>query len=534
MIVSAKEVDALPTSDPIPNLEFARLHITPFNPSLLNVIVPPSILPSVKNVSYHSLQTFPEKSYGYLELPKMDAEKIKKKLNGSILKGSKVRIEEARPSKQRSPVMDTEETAPKERKEKVDKGLRKRKRHEEILPGVELRDRKVQRGWTSPAVDTKKSDKRQKDKKEKKTIPAKSKFTNQPECLFKTSLPPSVAAHLAEDPSDSSVKRRKIRGSGNQVVVHEFSKTTKHATFLRGSGVSSDSPAVAEYVEGKGWVDKDGNVVEAEVTKKKRSDLVIRNDVVNADSDSSSEDSASSEDEVEDSMMKTPTPVAREASLTSSSGSSSEDEEEGEEETEESDSSSDSSSDSEDIASVASQPQEDPPSRPTTSSSTAHPHLHLQIPPTSTPTQIHPLEALYKKPAQATTSTPSFSFFNNEDTEDQAGPSIPMTPFTQQDLEFRGLRSAAPTPDTAHPGKMFPRSWPSNTQNEDEDDDEESSPIPNRSAPTTTAKGEEEPQSEFQKWFYEHRGEANRAWKKRRKVVGKEKRHKENKKRGGV
>jgi hypothetical protein len=37
--------------------------------------------------------------------------------------------------------------------------------------------------------------------------------------------------------------------------------------------------------------------------------------------------------------------------------------------------------------------------------------------------------------------------------------------------------------------------------------------------------------SDFQKWFYEHRGEANRAWKRRRKLVAKDKRHRENKRR---
>lgn len=38
--------------------------------------------------------------------------------------------------------------------------------------------------------------------------------------------------------------------------------------------------------------------------------------------------------------------------------------------------------------------------------------------------------------------------------------------------------------------------------------------------------------SDFQKWFWENRGEVNRGWKKRRKVVSKEKRQRENRKRG--
>jgi len=53
-------------------------------------VVGPRLLDSVSNVSYHTLQTFPENSYGYLDIPTMEAEKIKKKLNGAILKGKKI------------------------------------------------------------------------------------------------------------------------------------------------------------------------------------------------------------------------------------------------------------------------------------------------------------------------------------------------------------------------------------------------------------------------------------------------------------
>jgi hypothetical protein len=34
--------------------------------------------------------------------------------------------------------------------------------------------------------------------------------------------------------------------------------------------------------------------------------------------------------------------------------------------------------------------------------------------------------------------------------------------------------------------------------------------------------------SDFQKWFWEHRGDLNRSWKKRRKTTAKEKRYREN------
>jgi hypothetical protein len=142
---------------------------------------------------------------------------------------------------------------------------------------------------------------------------------------------------------------------------------------------------------------------------------------------------------------------------------------------------------------------------------------------------VHPLEALYKRPKTDANPNPasSFSFFgadNNEDVEveTQLQLQVPLTPFTQKDFEFRGLRSAAPTPDTAHPNKRF--IWP--TADEDDDDNEASSPIRKDDKPE-----EGRSESDFQKWFWENRGETNRAWKKRRKEVAKEKRQRENRKR---
>jgi hypothetical protein len=43
----------------------------------------------------------------------------------------------------------------------------------------------------------------------------------------------------------------------------------------------------------------------------------------------------------------------------------------------------------------------------------------------------------------------------------------------------------------------------------------------------------DEPESEFQKWFWENRGNVNRAWKKRKRTVAKDKRQRESRKRHG-
>lgn len=541
--------------------EYTRLHITPLNPALLTTILPPSILPNARNISYHTIQTFPEKGYGYVELPTMDADKIKKKLNGSILKGTKVRIEKARPEKELS-VQPDEPERPKKSRDK------KRKR-DETIPGAEIGERSVKRGWTIPAVLGKSAKDRAKDKNK-----VKSKFTMKQECLFKTVLPPNKAAN-------ADAKDRKGKGK-KEAVVHEFSKTTKYATFLRGSNTTGGTKTVKEFVEGKGWVDEDGNVIEEVKKTKKTTKPVVESkapvvedsssEAESSEEDDSSEDSSEEESDQDsehlaagpasreplkpaqgdegsdDSSSEEEAPAAAstpkagpkpvvEDSETSTSGSSSEDSD-----AESDDSSESSEDDSDEASSEPSEEQVDsrPVSRPQSSSGPPI-GLSIKIPPSASSTPIsavHPLEALYKKPKTdskeaSKPEAPTFSFFGADgeaDEEmDEVPAQLPLTPFTQRDFEYRGIRSAAPTPDTAHPNKRF--TWPTENS-DDENDDAPSSPI-RKSTPGESSRKEEgtAPESDFQKWFYEHRGETTRAWKKRRRTAAKEKRHRENKKR---
>ena len=126
-----------------------RLHISPFDPAILPAIIPPSVLPSATDISYHDLQTFPEAKYGFVSLPSSAAEKIQKKLHGSILKGSKMKVERARPKRQRVHE-PTEEPS-----EKPASNRQKRRREEGVVSAVELPDgRQVQRGWTKPKAST--------------------------------------------------------------------------------------------------------------------------------------------------------------------------------------------------------------------------------------------------------------------------------------------------------------------------------------------------------------------------------------------
>ncbi|RSL77556.1 hypothetical protein CEP51_008981 [Fusarium floridanum] len=529
--------------------DFTRLHISPLDPDLLKIVLPASVASQARNVSYHTLETFPERRYGFVELPAMEAEKIKKKLNGAVLKGNKLKIEKARPEERVEPTgeLDKEEEekkkSKKESKDSAD-GSRKRKRDRDVVDGVVLTDRKVKRGWTEPADQRRKKSKKDKEKEKdgkhtEKKKRLKSKYTEQEECLLKTKVPPNAVANISEE---SQPRKRKKKGKSREVTVHEFEKTTKFPSFLKNS-VPEDAPKTAvEYVEGKGWVDEDGEVVETVKTKKK---------VVKATPKKS--------------KKVTPPPPVEESdddntsdSGTSSSGSSSDEDEEEEEvqkpkakpQKDQDSSSEDSSSDDDDDS--PQRPEHATPlsaikadaSRPMSSSSTRS--LTIKIPPPLTPsaTKVHPLEALYKrsKPDGNTTETPAkepqpFSFFggggDDDDIEEERPVErtpAPMTPFTRQDIEWRNVRSAAPTPDTAHPSRM--RNFWTDEQDDDadmadalreaeqehdEDDEKQEAAAP---APGS---------SDFQAWFWDNRRDLNQSWMKRRKTAAKEKRHRENK-----
>ncbi|KAM3074982.1 hypothetical protein ACMFMG_007554 [Clarireedia jacksonii] len=601
--------------------EFTRLHITPFNPNLLSTIIPPSILPNARNISYHTIETFPEKAYGFVDLPTIDADKLKKKLNGSILKGTKIRIEKARPAVDLTPLAEPDEPA-KPQKARKDPS-KKRKIGEETIPAVELTDRKVKRGWTTPAATIGKMKKEQKELK--KVV--KSRFTTAEECLFKTVLPPNVAANTK---ATEAVKAKKKSKKGKDAVVHEFAKSTKFATFLRSSGVAGGGKGkvVTEFVDGKGWVDEDGNVVE-EVKPKEKSSyeapkevVKVDNDAVEDDSSSESDsdsgsdpdsDSSSGESEIETTVQKdrhrtkeSATNNDSESDSSTSEDSSSEEESSDEEEEEvlntkaaattisqpptktieDQDSSSDSDSDSDseklssshshiadaasnnspdassdasssdssesesdsDSSSSEDEPTMSPPTKPSTAPpapiTTTLPSSEISRPlsssglsiviPDSAIHEIHPLEALYKRPkpnpTTETESNPvsSFSFFgadadsdiDDDETVANAEEQYPLTPFTKKDIEYRAIRSAAPTPDTAFASRKFV--WPT--------DNEDSPSGVNGKGAGTEEEGGKEKESDFQKWFYEHRGESTRAWKKRRRAAAKEVRHRENKK----
>ncbi|KFH45404.1 hypothetical protein ACRE_037410 [Hapsidospora chrysogenum ATCC 11550] len=535
--------------------EFTRLHITPLDAELLKVIVPASALPAAQDISYHTIETFPEKRYGFVNLPKADADKLRAKLNGAVLKGCKIRIEKARPEKTFEPAGMEEKKSKKDKDSSKHKSesSKKRKREDNVVGGVALTDRKVKRGWTeTPGESAKRKKKDRSEKgdkgKEKKKKRTKSKYTDQEECLLKTKIPPNAMGNISKD-DVSHKKKKRGKGSSREVTVHEFEKTTKFPSFLKDSSSGSSRPAAAEYVEGKGWVDEDGNTVEPVTIKKPAKP-------------------------VKSASKKTPVQEEEDSDDTSSSGSSSSSEAEAESEADaktgkravsedDSDTSSSGSSDDDDDEDVPKTVEHVTPKLVTMVVEAAQPassptarNLTIKIPPPTTPSdgKVHPLEALYKrpKPADGTNETPAaqksepFTFFGGVEEEgeddddggevaDKATP-MPMTPFTRQEFEWRTVRSAAPTPDTAHPSRMQNILW-SSQQDGDVDDDmedaesegEDEEGKEEEDADGETGANSKAPTSDFQAWFWENRRDLNQSWMKRRKTAAKEKRHRENK-----
>ncbi|KAL4883631.1 hypothetical protein BJY04DRAFT_184010 [Aspergillus karnatakaensis] len=525
-----------------------RLHITPFNSELLPLVLPASIRPLATDVSFHGIPTFPENNYGYVTLPTMEADKVKKKLNGSILKGRKFKVEAARPQKQQAneeehPV-DTPDAKPSSSKKS-----KKRKAEDNVLDGYELpSDRKVKRGWTESTDDKterRKKEKRSKDKEDKKSkSQVKSKYTEKAECLFRTKLP----ANKLSSADEKSKKQSKKNKAPQETVIHEFAQTFTQPTFLRSA--EGDNSLTSTFEEGKGWVDESGNVKEP--TSEKARKHQYRPGQIPGHKEKPKQGKVKSDRKAEKSLKHQPKDKSgaklKEAQSsesedwTSSSGSSSEDDSTDDESNDSASSTSSNSPDEVDASDVDSSIRkqhqlstsddsggDDEESAEESSSSSEEGSVKPVI--QSHATEVHPLEALFKRPAaekKPDVEPPTqFSFFGQEDadSEDETSKILaPLTPFTKRDLQDRGLRSAAPTPDTSHVSRTINWNPPEPTE-QSEIQSYTDSPV----LKSSTAAKED---SDFTKWFWENRGDNNRAWKKRRRDAAKELRQRENRRKG--
>ena len=506
-----------------------RLHITPFSKDLARSILSSHSSLAADSISYHTLETFPEHSYGYIELPTMEAERLKKKLNGSILKGKKLRVEHARPPKRRFEPAEDEEEQESASDVKGGPRLSKKARPSTAeLQGHELApERKIKRGWTEPGKSG--------TVKPRAASRVASKYTNQPECMFRVQLPPNKeikTSGLKEKEKDPAAKKRK-----KATVVHEFEKSAIQPSFLRNRPGTEKVGVATEYVDGMGWIDKDGNVVE-DGTRKLRNRSRINElqeaQIINpSTADPSSKDEQGSSSDIDgNGYQKKKESISTSANKASTRSERSTAEAVDEETSSSGTSLSDSESSSESDEEL--EQQSVPESRAVEAD-----HLG-EVKDVST--SVHPLEALFKQPNQSASQTrgkrplqikTTFNFFGPDGES-----TMPETPFTSRDLQLRGLRSAAPTPDTAHPTRRFfaESDSPSSTDPEDEvgaggPSDGPSDGPEDGILPTDKSK-QTEGESEFAKWFWEHRGDNNRAWKRRRRETMKEKRQRESRQKG--
>jgi hypothetical protein len=518
--------------------EKLRLHITPFSKELAQTILSITSSPAASTISHHTLETFPENSYGYIELPAMEGERIKKKLNGSILKGKKLRIEDARPQKRGFETEDDKDNgAPSVLHEP--RASKRPKISKSELQGHELAPkRKVKRGWTEAEKGKRGSSLKH------ETSPLASKHTDKAECLFRVQAPPNKTFESTR--LTKNEKKRDAKAGKKATVVHEFGKSVVHPSFIRNETDTGEAGVAAEYIDGKGWVDKDGIVIE-EVSKRqlrKRNPANVPPETFRlpksklsnmARASSSDEQSSGSRVNRERRKFKkisskTPrdkssigdpkavTVVSEEA--TSSSGISFSG----------SESASQATSESDDEEELELEPETQLANPKDSEKSKDAAAVELTASPA-----VHPLEALFKRPNQAASQTTSkrpleikttFNFF--EPDEEQT---IPQTPFTTRDLQLRGQRSAAPTPDTAHPTRRFFAESVSPGGDSDIDGEEDLEG-PSDGISTSKRSNQKEGESDFAKWFWEHRGENNRAWKRRRREAMKDKRQRENKQNG--
>lgn len=500
-----------------------RLHITPLDANLLPIVLGPRLTKVAENISFQSVQTFPENDYGFVDIPEPDANALITKLNGAILKGRKMKVEKARSKKRSHESLQQDNASDLEKPQKKAKKSRKDTDKETgVINGYQISsDRKVKRGWTEPKSDERnrpKSKSKGKTKKSKRQTP--SQYTEKEELLFRTELPPNKQSLNLPTKSKSKSKDKKKRDTST--VVHEFERNEIQPAFVRDTASSGQA---AEYVDNLGWVDEKGHVVE-----NVPSSLSRRNPT------SAERQSIATAPPEGAKSLSTKDHSAEIASPVSTSESASDDNDQGTEPNPEltGDSSVSSSASEVDLDSEAGIDHEEA-SRDAQSTSQENEPAALQ-----TPQKVHPLEALFKRPnppngqeaaKPSLEIETSFSFFDQATTDvDDDLPAMPTTPFTSNDMRSRGVRSAAPTPDTAHPSRFtgfasLMASRPSTEQSQgaallDTEGNDQSVPASEQTDART--------QSDFEKRFWAERGQNNRAWKARRKTALKEQRQKEN------
>ena len=534
-----------------------------------------------------------------------------------------MRVEEARPEKpmkrkaaEGDQVEESTDAGKSDtRGERRSKRSKKAKNEDGVLPGVELPEgRNVKRGWTGED-DSKKAKKSKKESEKEKG-----------KMVFRANVPhsKSTAASEADEKISKSKDKKHKRSTKNGAItdVTEFDKTTKHPAFLKENQVSRGEVESTTYVDGKGWVDQDGKVVEeaketrstrkskkhrhvsaapngdqsaleAKSSKKRQSSRHKAKEISTEEDDHADEDAEDAEEPSSDakegsketsapsatleSIFKRPFPptdsaIALNAKATKSSKSSKKTEANrpfainttaaandapftffsGDEADDSNPSTaplSGSLSGGRDGKKRASMLQIDTGSASSTGAFEGIEKLHPSredysaIEPEEDPT-----EALKRAEANAEANAEAARADAKKLPGDRSRRTTffvpPQTPFTRRDLETRGLRSAAPTPDTAAIARKARGTWPpwrkgkvdepeeEDDEDEDEQDDEEQA-VENEGGEGAVKEEEEEEETEFDKRFKAENADYNKNWKTARRMARKEMRQAENRKRRG-
>ena len=523
---------------------FSRLHITPFTPDFYQILIPEASRESARCVSFHQIETFPESAYGYINLPEAEAQKLKR-LNGAFLKGKKIRIADARAEKRRTADnMDIEDRG-NSRKTSSKRQNTKISKRDNVIPGYELpKTRHVKRGWAVSAT------KKPSNLGKKRDSKIKTEDISNSDVIFRTSVPPNRRPVISKTKkADKAAKKSETK------AIEVKSKGHKR---LHSRQSVANSKVVSQYVDGHGWVNEDGETVESHVTKKQRTDnsrFSPRHTSVDQD------EGTFSKAEEQSSLLDKPSSLngkmvseqfsklsVGKSKIDNTSASISALPKIGDNSV-----SRRSSLATKKPSKIQKQRQvsfalceEDP-----NAESVPKPNKESK---STAGNEVHPLESIFKHSKSADKGSKlapiqtSFSFFEGDDIDYEDTHEPPQTPFTIQDRRHRRIRSPAPTPDTAALNRRA--SWPwaedmeqleenkksgktmliSDTKYNNQHEEVESSEAPGSDKRETNNDNQKEKaESEFAKWFWENRGENNRAWRRRRREAMKMERQRHNK-----
>lgn len=420
--------------------------------------------------------------------------------------------------------------------DRASKRKRKSDRNEDgVLPGVELEgDRRVKRGWQESSSKTKQKSMKSSDASaEEKDASARQDEKSDSRMIFRAKVPQNKAGDAADASKSKGKDKRKKKGD-KTVEVKEYEKNTPQPTFLRNSKPDSHVKRASEYVEGKGWVDDQGNAVEPEVNtrstrrrSRQESDLdPEKPNPENARPKKSTRNAKSNERQPTASAQQDPEeptlPSITKTDTTSKNPSA--------------------------LESLFKRPgpsskstKRPSPIKTTFSFFTTNPpsdseEAPLETRPQPTDPSPVPIPDDPDNPAETTWTAvdsdhDAFARLKGTRSRTTTLTLPPATPFSKRDVEERGMRSAAPTPDTAAIGRRMKVPWNRSVSREA---DEPARGADDAAEGDARVKREESGENEFERQFYEERGGLNRAWKARRREGKKEKRQERNRSGGGL